>query len=479
MWVCQRCFELNDKQDLVCKKCHHTRGEKDRKEENVPSQGEGLCPQCNVVIDVSTGMCQNCSMKNVSVARIEPFGENSGPIEELRMVLLGKTGAGKSATANTILNEHVFPSRSSLKAVTDKCQYHRRERFGKIIQIVDTPGLFDTNLDKTMVEEEIKKCIAMSTPGPHAFLMVVSFTGRFTQEDTQVFKSLDDIFGKDMKRYMIIVFTNKDMIERDVGEHIEDCPDTLKEILGEAKGGYITFNNRGKDHEKDEDVKKLLDGIDIIVKSNEGGCFTSETFREAEEVMQSRIMEELERKKEEMMKEVEEEVRKEMEEEFRKQKEYFERLKEESDHEKHYLERELASEKRKSERLRKPMGPQETTMEKMKLQNVVQREVKTKAEQDTIIRRIQRSEGSERARMQQKLSALGSQVKQIVAEKKQAEEAAIVKRYATNVDEELPKLRNMERQAIQRGEEETIGRYKRGMKKRGMAFLNFFRQILP
>lgn len=58
--------------------------------------------------------------------------------ESIRMVLLGETGAGKSAAGNTILGQKVFKS-----AVTNKCLKKRTTVAGRIASVVDTPDFFD------------------------------------------------------------------------------------------------------------------------------------------------------------------------------------------------------------------------------------------------------------------------------------------------------------------------------------------------
>uniref|UniRef100_A0A8C2A150 AIG1-type G domain-containing protein n=1 Tax=Cyprinus carpio TaxID=7962 RepID=A0A8C2A150_CYPCA len=222
------------------------------------------------------------------------------PDNPLRILLVGKTGVGKSATGNTILGKKVFKSEISSSSVTGQCEKFHAILNGRKVSVIDSPGLFDTSLTKEEVVNRIKRCIPLSAPGPDVFLIVIQL-GRFTDEEAEAVRIIQAVFGEESSNYIMVLFTHGDRLEgKNIHTFVRDNPKLLN-FIKTCSGRYHVFNNK---EQNPEQVIQLLDQIDKMVTGNGGQHYTSEMLERVERV--------IEKEKQRILKETEEQRQREI-----------------------------------------------------------------------------------------------------------------------------------------------------------------------
>uniref|UniRef100_A0A3P9PS91 AIG1-type G domain-containing protein n=1 Tax=Poecilia reticulata TaxID=8081 RepID=A0A3P9PS91_POERE len=221
--------------------------------------------------------------------------QDRGPYAR-KIVLLGRTGTGRSSAGNTILGRPAFWVELSPSSVTTRCRRQTGTAGGRSVSVIDTPGFFHTHLSPQEVMAEVGQSVSLYSPGPHVFLVTLQL-GRYTQEERETLEWIKVMFGAEISRFAMVLFTWGDQLRgKSVESFLDESPE-LSGFVSSCHGGYHVFDNSRQEgtSECPEQALTLLKKIDEIVSNNRGSCYSNVTFKEAESTIREaweRILEE-------------------------------------------------------------------------------------------------------------------------------------------------------------------------------------------
>ncbi|XP_040040709.2 GTPase IMAP family member 8 isoform X1 [Gasterosteus aculeatus] len=203
--------------------------------------------------------------------RRELFPEGTKPLPELRLVVLGSRGVGKTSVGNTIFGskERGDGRRTSCSAA------HRGLVGGTRLTVVDTPGWwksFSASDTPEATKEQLRLSALLCPPGPHAFLLAIDADGSFGAEHLRAAESHMELLGGAAWRRTVVVFTRGDWVGgRGVEVHIEGEGEALRSLVERCENRYHVIDNKNEDDGKQ--VAELLEKISEAVAADGGGHF--------------------------------------------------------------------------------------------------------------------------------------------------------------------------------------------------------------
>lgn len=188
-------------------------------------------------------------------------------LPELRLVLLGRKGAGKSAAGNTILGT---AGRFQSGKPTEECVVESHANVvGRKVTVVDTPGwewYYPLNSTPNWVRRETLRSVLLCPPGPHALLLVVRSCTSVTEEYVSEMEEHLEPLGRDVWEHTMLLFTRGDELGLvSMEQRIRAGGIGIQTLLQKCGNRYHVLDNRSKG-DAEAQVAELLRKLEVMVE---------------------------------------------------------------------------------------------------------------------------------------------------------------------------------------------------------------------
>ncbi|XP_076463346.1 GTPase IMAP family member 2-like [Babylonia areolata] len=164
---------------------------------------------------------------------------------ELRIVVVGSEGHGKSTVANAIMGKDHFAAGSK----TTASEMGETSKAGLNIKVVDTPDLSESDMKGKEKREEVNRWKEMVAPYANIILLVIKSDSDYTEKDFIAWRQARRFWGgrKVTKGRVITVFTFADGQDvNEVGDRMEDnSPKWMGKVFKDCGGRFLVFKGKG------------------------------------------------------------------------------------------------------------------------------------------------------------------------------------------------------------------------------------------